>query len=68
MEKYSWSLAHTSALIETDPEKVFQRIRDAEPSIFIRSQQEGINPHELEAMGAAAMALLDLRDSHAVAD
>jgi hypothetical protein len=50
MEKYSRSLAYTSALIETDPEK-FQRIRDAERVIFIRSQQEGIDPHELEAMG-----------------
>jgi hypothetical protein len=40
MEKYSWSLAHTPALIETDPEKVFQRIRDAQRAIVIRSQQE----------------------------
>jgi hypothetical protein len=68
MEKYSWSLAYSSALIETDPEKVFQRICEAERAILVRSQEGGLEIYELEAMGDAAIALQNVRESHAVAN
>jgi hypothetical protein len=68
MQKYSWSLAYSSALIETDPRVVFHKIRQAERAIFVRSQEVGVELAELEAMGDAAIALQHLRDKHAVAN
>jgi hypothetical protein len=68
MQKYSWSLAYSSALIETDPEKVFQRICEAERAILVRSQEGGLEIYELEAMGDAAIALQKFQESHAVAN
>jgi hypothetical protein len=68
MQKYSWSMAYSSALVETDPERVVQKILEAERAIFVRSQEVGLEFHEIEAMGDAAIALQNLRDSHMLAN
>jgi hypothetical protein len=65
MLNYSWSLAYSSAMLETTPEadKIVQKICETEHAIFLRSQDVGLEFHEVQAMGDAAMALQSLREN-----
>jgi hypothetical protein len=65
MRKYAWSQAYATAVLEMDPAKAVDRILDAERAIRRRSQEAGLDYHELKAMGDASIALRNLLESRA---
>jgi hypothetical protein len=65
IRSYLWSEAYATAVLEMDPAKVVDRICEAERAIRRRSQDAGLDYHELKAMGDAAVALRNLFESRA---
>jgi hypothetical protein len=65
MRIYAWSQAYATAVLEMDPVKLVDKILDAERAIRRRSQDPGLDYHELKAMGDASIALRNLLESRA---